>query len=457
MPGIGEVAAQFRLVNPNDLTFQLTFAALVAAEPGPPPLSGADLLDCDAFTPPEFSVAADGLATYSSISGILDAPSVNLAGEQIAVRLEYIEGSNPWMFETLALGQVQSGPSDALISALGGGLVTEPAQHFVPLCHGWVLIGDFTRNRIVERNLISGETGAVYPFNTRPEQFTLDEENEIVYFTVHPESERLYRLDLNTGVIDYNQLSQELCGDICYTFGFAPRNMSMGEGGDIFAIMFEGEGINPENNVPFSDNQLWLGLFNGDGNFLMDSLPLEEPVRVLYDPVRDHLFGTTVSNLATFDFNPALNVLAFVEGTDIAVGSDCTDFDVSPDGNRLAYTCPNGNYGPTEFGIVDMDPRDYYNNDGEWVFNASPVSAQFNSDGTLLIAADNERLYLFDVVTHLILEDYELGLLEGEEVRLVRQSRDEDFIYIFLQNDRFADSSKFYWMPTPDIEGTPLP
>ncbi len=52
------------------------------------------------------------------------------------------------------------------------------------------------------------------------------------------------------------------------------------------------------------------------------------------------------------------------------------------------------------------------------------VCAKFNTDGTLLIAVDNERLYLFDVVTHLILEDYELGLLEGEAVRLVRQSRD---------------------------------
>lgn len=73
-----------------------------------------------------------------------------------------------------------------------------------------------------------------------------------------------------------------------------------------------------------------------------------------------------------------------------------------------------------------------------------------------MIAADNERVYVFDVATHLILEDFELGLLEGESVRKIRQSRDEEFIYLFLQNDRFAENSKFYWMPTPDITGTPL-
>lgn len=362
--GVGEVAAQFRLVNPTSLTFQLTAAELVSADPGAPPLSGSDLLDCSAFEPPEFSLVSEGIASYSTISGILDAPSVNLDGEQIAVRLEYIEGSEPWLFETLALGSVQSGPSDALISALGGGIIVEPAQDFIPLCHGWVFIGDFTRNRIVERNLISGETGAVYPFNTRAEEFTLDDENEILYFTVHPPSERLYKLDLNTGEVEFNQLSQELCGDICYTYGFAPVDLSMGEDGNIFSLFFEGEGFYPENNVPFADTQNWMGLLNSDGGFLMDSIPLEEPVRIEYDSVRDHLFLTSTSNLATFDFNPLLNELDFVLGTDIAVGSDCSDFSVSPDGNRLAYTCPEGNYGPTEFGIVDMDPRDYNNNDG---------------------------------------------------------------------------------------------
>ena len=55
-----------------------------------------------------------------------------------------------------------------LISALDGGLIVEPSQDFVSLCHGWVLIGDAIRNRVVERNILSGETGATYSFNTVP-------------------------------------------------------------------------------------------------------------------------------------------------------------------------------------------------------------------------------------------------------------------------------------------------
>ena len=178
-------------------------------EAGGPSLSGIELFDCDAFQPPDVGDGSSA-ATYSVNSGILDLPGVDFNGEQIAIRLEYIEGSNPWLFETISLGPVQAGPSETPISALDGGLIVEPSQDFVPLCHGWVLVGDSIRNRVVERNILSGATGATYTFNTVPDQFTLDDVNGAVYMTAHPESERLYRLDLNTGVVSWNRITQTL-------------------------------------------------------------------------------------------------------------------------------------------------------------------------------------------------------------------------------------------------------
>lgn len=433
-------------------------AAIVGGAPGSPPVSGNQLFDCESFEPPEIAGVAEGVATYSETSGILDVASVNLNNEQLAVRLEYIEGTDPWIFETLSMGAVQSGPSESTISALDGGPIVEPSQDFIPLCHGWVMIGDATRNRVVERNLISGETGETYSFNTAPNQFTLDEANDRVFMTVHPESERLYQLDLLTGDIAHFPISQTLTGDpgFSHTYRWALRDISLGEDGNVFAIMFDSVGHDPENGVPYSDSKLWLGLMDNTGNFLFDSLPLEEPIRVEYDPVLDHLFLANVSNLATFNFDPLTNVLSFVQGTDIPVGSNCTDFDISPDGTRLAYTCPAGNYGEDDFSIADMNPESYYDVDGEWFLNSSPLSATFNADGTLLIATDNKRLYFFDVVTHLILEDFELGLLEGENISKIRLSRDGELLYVFLGNEIHDESSKFYWMSMPDITGTPL-
>ena len=103
-----------------------------------------------------------------------------------------------------------------------------------------------------------------------------------------------------------------------------------------------------------------------------------------------------------------------------------------------------------------MAPDDYFDSDGEWYLGSSPVSATFNNAGTILIATDNVKLYFFDVVTHLILEDFELGLLEGESIKKIRLSRDGEYLILFLENELHDESSKFYWMPIPAITGTPL-
>lgn len=456
---LGEIKAQFRLIDPNNLIFQLTEAVVSSTGIEEPPASGIDLFNCSAFSRPQANTVAIGAASYSVTSGILDIPSVNFNGEQVAIRLELVDGSNPVVFETLSLGAVQSGPSDSTVSALGGGIITESSQDFIPLCHGWALIGDSTRNRVVERNLITGQTGATYSFGQNPDQFTLDEPNGLVYMTVHPESERLYRLDLNTGSITQNRVTQTFSNDILsFTYSWALRDIALGEDGNVFALMRDSALENPENGLPFTNTGLWLGLMSGTAEFLTDSLPLLEPVRIDYDPVRDHVFLATQSNLVTFNFNPVTSSIDFIQGTDIAVGSGCTDFDISPDGNRLAYTCPNGNRpGDPDFSVVDMAPDDYFNSSGEWFLGEEPVSSTFDSTGTLLIATDNDKLFFYDVVTHLILEDFELGLLEGETIRKIRISKDGGLLYIFLNNEVHDPSSKFYWMPMPAIIGTPLP
>ncbi|MBL4582430.1 MAG: hypothetical protein JKY29_11475 [Gammaproteobacteria bacterium] len=452
--GIGEIALQMQMVDANNLIFQLTQAEITGTGVAAPPVSGAGLLNCSAFSPPAVSSVAIGASSYSVNSGILDVPSVNFNEEQLSFRLEFIEGSNPMRFETLSIGAVQSGPSEATISALGGGLITESSQDFVPLCHGWVLIGDSVRNRVVERNLISGETGNTYSFGQIPDQFTVDEDNGMIFMTVHPETQRLYKLDLNTGSITSNNVTQTLSG---FTYRWSLRDLTLGEDGNVFALMFDNIQTDPgTGTVPFSSTGLWLGLMSENADFLTESIPLEDPVRVEYDDVLDHVFLATASNLATFDFDTATNALTFLPNTDIAVGSSCTDFTTSPDGTRLAYTCPNGNRSTQNFSIVDMAPDDYFDSDGEWFLGSSPVSATFNKAGTILIATDNDKLYFFDVITHLILEDFELGLLESEKIKKIRISLDGNFLIIFLENEVHDESSKFYWMPMPAITGTPL-
>ncbi len=192
-----------------------------------------------------------------------------------------------------------------------------------------------------------------------------------------------------------------------------------------------------------------MGVFNPEGDPVTAAIPLLEPRRIEYDPARRHMFLATESNLATFEFSPLNHSLTFVEGTDIAVGSGCTDFSISPDGNRLAYSCPQGNERTPHTAIVDMDPLEYYNTDGKWILENAPVSAVFDPSGEVLIATDGVKLYFFDVRTHLLHSSYALGLAEGETVNKIRLSRDGALVMVLLQNELGDKSGRIHWVPLP--------
>ncbi|MBQ14374.1 MAG: hypothetical protein QGG67_15295 [Gammaproteobacteria bacterium] len=457
IPGVGTASAQFRLIDSNSGLFMLTAAELIESPTSESAVSGVELLDCSAFSAP----ALINGARYSMISGILDVPDVDFQDNQVDIRLELIDGTEPKLFRTLSIADVVAG-SDSMtesIFTLGGGAQSvEATRDFIPLCHGWVLIGDSVNNRMVERNIITGSTGATYPFTTIPDQLTLDDANNKVFMTVHPETNRLYQLDLTTGIFSSSGLRQDFPGIVQHTYGFALRDIAMGEDGNVFAILFDSITIDPEQGIPFAESGLWLALLSGTGNFLTQSMPLEEPIRIEYDPILNHVFLTTASNLATLNYDPSTHDLSFIEGTDIPVGSACTDFAISPDGASVAYSCPEGNRPAAggEFSIVDMSPTDYFDSDGEWLLGSAPVSATFTEDGAYLIATDNEKIYFFNPVSHLVLEDFELGLLEEEQIEKIRLSRDGGFLIIYLTNVVHTDSSKFYWMPIPSDIGSDL-
>ena len=460
VPSFGVVNAQLQVQSVNDGILTLTVADIVSGGVEiPPDRTGLELLDCAAFTAPTPSApVVSGQATYSITSGLLSIPSLLYYGKAYAAELQFISGTNPMQFGLLSLEPVVTTTTvtspTPTVASLGGSVVIEPTQDFIPLCHGWVLIGDTTRNRLVERNVITGQTAGVYQFGTKPNQLMLDEASGIVYMSVHPESERLYKMTYATGKVTWNRIIEGVRQ-------YSVRDMALGELGNVLAILYDADQLEPADPMaPVAESGLWLGYLTTDAALVIPSIPLADPIRIEYDPVFKRVFLTTQSNLATFFFNPFTFELTFVEGTDISVGSGCTDFSISPDGTRLAYPCPAGNIEDdvTEphVGIHDLDPIDYKNPDGEWYLGSTPVSSVFSPDGTLLIATDGTKIFFFDVVTHLLLDDYEMGLVEDEVVRKIRLSKDGDYLLILISNALGASSGKMYWMPLPNIVGTPL-
>ncbi len=445
-PGVGSYNVALALLDADAGEFALSAATDIT-----PPGSvsgtgrqGMQLLDCSAFTvPPGSQSLVPGAPVFDSRTGLLDIPSLLYSGKEYAVQMQLVAGSNPMRLRLQSLDEIATGtPAPALsIAQFGGSLTIQPTQDFLPLCHGWVLIGDTSRNAFVERNVITGETGATYKLNTIPDEMLLDADAGLVYFSTLPESERLYILDLASGAFTYRRLREG-------GRDFIPVDIALGENDNLFVLLYDPL-YELEENGP-AEAGLWMGIFDPEGDPVTPATALLEPRRIEYDPVRRHLFLATESNLVTFEYNLLTHDLVFVEGTDIAVGSGCTDFSISPDGNRLAYSCPQGNERTPHTAIVDMDPLEYYNTDGKWILENAPVSAVFDESGEVLIATDGAKLYFFDVRSHLLHSSYALGLAEGGTVNKIRLSRDGELVML-LQNELGDKSGRIHWVPLPSF------
>ena len=445
-PGVGSYNVALALLDADAGEFALSAATDIT-----PPGSvsgtgrqGMQLLDCSAFTvPPGSQSLVPGAPVFDSRTGLLDIPSLLYSGKEYAVQMQLVAGSNPMRLRLQSLDEIATGtPAPALsIAQFGGSLTIQPTQDFLPLCHGWVLIGDTSRNAFVERNVITGETGATYKLNTIPDEMLLDADAGLVYFSTLPESERLYILDLASGAFTYRRLREG-------GRDFIPVDIALGENDNLFVLLYDPL-YELEENGP-AEAGLWMGIFDPEGDPVTPATALLEPRRIEYAPVRRHLFLATESNLVTFEYNLLTHDLVFVEGTDIAVGSGCTDFSISPDGNRLAYSCPQGNERTPHTAIVDMDPLEYYNTDGKWILENAPVSAVFDESGEVLIATDGAKLYFFDVRSHLLHSSYALGLAEGGTVNKIRLSRDGELVML-LQNELGDKSGRIHWVPLPSF------
>jgi len=446
-PGIGAFDVTLRVVDHDSLTFAL-HSAVDVGTPGlidGSALSGAQLLNCSAFSkPPGTEALMPGAPIYSAQTGRLDIPRLRHDGKDYQVQMQLVSAGEPMLFRLNSVEPVQPDTnSNGLLSIaeIGGNLSIQPSQDFIPLCHGWILIGDTSRNALVERNVITGATGHVYPFNTTPDKLVLDAANQIVYLTTKPATERLYRLNLVSKQITYRRLREG-------NRHLIPISLAPAENGNIFAILFDPDYLEEEPKGP-ANKGLWMGLINPNGMFVRPNVPMEEPKRIEYDPVRKHVLVATESNLVTFVFDPVTLTLDFVPNTDVTVGSGCTDFSISPDGYRLAYSCPQGNATVPRNSIIDMNPLDYYDADGEWNLNGSPISASFTADGETLIATDGARLYFFNVFNHLLRGSFNLDLAQGESVRKVRVSRDGQLVMVFMNATLDDATGRVYWLSMP--------
>ena len=104
-----------------------------------------------------------------------------------------------------------------------GGVTLAATRDFVPLCDGWMLIGDTTNDRILIHNVIQDRQGAIYPLGSAPGDLELDEDAKLLYIAL-PDQRDLGVLDLITGELTVLPVGIDIIG------------LSLGSAGDLFML-----------------------------------------------------------------------------------------------------------------------------------------------------------------------------------------------------------------------------
>ena len=217
-----------------------------------------------------------------------------------------------------ALGVLPASPaedfcaSDALVPAASSGSTDfEQTGEFVPLCDGWILVGEPYEERVTLRNVITGRRGASYAFPSAPDDLLLDEATKRLYVSL-PEGRTLAVVDLLSG-----ELGQiPVPGSV--------SSLSLGPGGGIFVHLLQ--------NVGSSAYLNWLapGATQVVGNWLVG------PQTVRWNPARDELLFASLNSFTsvhrhTFDVASGPSLMQYRQG----IASYGQDLVLSPDGAHL--------------------------------------------------------------------------------------------------------------------------
>ena len=304
-----------------------------------------------------------------------------------------------------------------------GSLTVGPSWDFVPLCNGWVLLGDRSSNKIRSINAISGTEGGAFQLSASPGDLEADPVNGLLYVTQAP-TNNVTRIDLAASV------------QTPINIGCKPLYMAGGNGGRLFATCDNGSSYHP------------VALIDGPGGNLVKTFAGIDESFLVYDKAGNQLIGgvqgMSPSSLTRYAFNASKLTLTETQNLWDA-GSNGEDLAISPDGNHIAFSCGGGNgAGYTIFDFSSDDLTAIY---GEWNTGAYPNAAAFDPTGRYLVATNDETIQVFDVLTHVKIREYAIDMGDcgfGYPWRM-GFSRGGKIVYGLANCGYSSDHAKLFW------------
>lgn len=311
-------------------------------------------------------------------------------------------------------------PQDSIEPATGSGyLEVGESGAFASLCDGWLLIADTHENGVSVRNVVNGRNGRFYPLPGKPAALELDWEGELLFVAL-PGRSSLAELDLVTG--DVSAIP---------TPG-PPEALSLGPDGDLFFT------------VPWYSAadvyRLAAGERVASGGWRIG----ERMIR--YNPVYDELIAAGKSRLQRYGFDAGGNPVLLQSNRSVGLSGHALE--VSPDGEHVVLVSGNGN-GPPGYTLYDFVASDIESHRGQWDTGAYPRGADFDRTSERLLALASGgwgtgELFLFDVASHAVLEEFSVPGCSYGGAQGARLSRDGALGFVRQACFR-NDVTRFHW------------
>ncbi len=402
-----------------------------------------DLDGNGAFDAAERLFSGSGVGT---VSGTIDLPAGAIAGST-GLRISMRWGSaatDPC--GTFTYGEVEDytivlpeGGGDPVLAELlncDGDLVEGLADHgeiqvgrsedLVPLCNGWVLLGDRADNRVKLVDVVNGSVGATYGLSSAPGELALDAIKGVLYAALDGQP-AIASIDLDTGTVTEIGIDHPAI------------DIAVADDGNLLAIVQAGTAW-WERPIAIIDPELGqLSLFEPSSQARGAQL-------LAFDAANGYLFtgdaGSSPSSLTRYLY----------QGGDLVedeylrdAGSNGQDLAVSPDGQHLAFACGGGN--GDGYTMFDFPPDEFRALNGEWDTGAYPSSADFDAASSLFAALNYDEMLVFDAGRKVLLHRHKPTLTgcDYSDLEKARFSRGGSILFAFTNCGFDDDSGRLVW------------
>jgi hypothetical protein len=302
-----------------------------------------------------------------------------------------------------------------------------PSRSLVPLCNGWVLLGDRTYNKIDLMNVVTGAVSQTYALTGAPNEMAYDSANSMLYVGLDSAS-AMARINLSNGQVFNIPLS------------YPVSYLSIGPAGKVFV---ESNTTNPWWDMPI---QLVDGLggvtlatyLNLDQGFLTYDNAHTQLLMGQMDISSGPLYAFAYSAPATtITQTQTINTNGFIDG--LALSPDCNHMAVMEGGA----------------GVVDFNPTNFNITYGSWPGGVGPQGGAFSPDSANFVTgndvgsyAGNFGVYVYSVASHA----QEMGVTFTSSyysLNRVGFSQGGKIIYAMVGNYTTPDSYQLYWYLYP--------